>query len=111
MTDLATKRCVPCEEGGPALTRAQAETLMENIPGWTLSDDAKQITRSFPFKDFSVALAFADKVGKIAEEEWHHPDLAIAWGRVDITLSTHAVRGLSENDFIVAVKINLLLEA
>ncbi len=109
MPNLADKHCIPCEEGGKPLTKEQATDLMEQVAGWILSDDATQLTRSFPFKDFADALTFADKVGKLAEEEWHHPDLSITWGRVDVTLSTHSIRGLSESDFILAAKINGIL--
>lgn len=108
MSDFSDKHCVPCEEGGDPLTKEQATDLMEHVEGWTLSDDAKKLTRSFPFKDFAAALSFADKVGKLADEQWHHPDLAITWGRVDITLSTHSIKGLSEADFVLAAKINLV---
>ncbi len=108
MPNLSEKHCIPCEEGGEPLTKAQATDLMEHVEGWTLSDDAKQLTRSFPFKDFADALTFADKIGKLADEEWHHPDISITWGRVDITLSTHSILGLSESDFILAAKINQL---
>lgn len=108
---LADKHCVPCEDDGfPPLTPEQARDLMEHIPLWTLADDVKSIRRTFGFKDFATALSFTNKVGALAEEEWHHPDLRLSWGSVEITLSTHAIRGLSENDFILASKIDLLKE-
>lgn len=103
---LKEKHCVPCEEGGEKLTREQAQDLMPHVPGWTLSDDAAKLTRSYPLKDFASALALVNDVGKLAEEEWHHPDISFGWGRVDITLTTHSMRGLSENDFIMAAKMN-----
>lgn len=108
MTELTQKKCIPCEVGGPALTRGEAEVLLQQVPDWELDDDAKEIEREFKFKDFKEAMAFADKVGDLAEEEGHHPDLSISWGKVKIELSTHAVKGLSENDFIMAAKINAL---
>lgn len=108
MTNFSDRHCVPCEEGGKPLTKEQAADLMEHVEGWELDAEAKHLKRSFPFKDFASALAFADKVGKLADEEWHHPDLAISWGSVDITLSTHSIRGLSEADFVLAAKINLI---
>lgn len=74
--------------------------------GWMLVDDAHLLVKEFRFKDFADAMAFANKVAAIAEEEQHHPDLAIAWGSVSIELSTHAIAGLSENDFILAAKID-----
>jgi len=106
MTDLIQKKCIPCEVGGSALTLDQAQTLMAQIPEWTLTADGKQITRSFTFKDFAEALNFTNEIGAIAEEEGHHPDLTVAWGKVGVTLWTHAVGGLSENDFILAAKID-----
>lgn len=84
--------------------------MMAHIPDWTLTPDARSITRSFPFKDFKSALAFANTIGELVEEEWHHPDMIVAWGRVEVLLTTHSIRGLSENDFIVAAKIDLLQE-
>lgn len=106
--DLIQKKCIPCEVGGPALTPEEARALMAQVPGWVLATDGKQITRTFPFKDFAQALQFANKVGDIAETEGHHPDLHVSWGRVMVELWTHAVGGLSENDFIVAAKINTI---
>lgn len=108
MTELAKKTCVACEGGVPRLTRAEAEHFRKETPEWTLSEDAARLSRRFAFKDFAKALAFVNAVGKLAEEEWHHPDIAFGWGRVEITVATHAVRGLTENDFILAAKIDLL---
>lgn len=109
MSNLADKKCVPCEDDGfPALTREQAQDFLPHVPGWELSEDATSITRTFPFNDFKKALAFVNEVGQVAEEEWHHPDISLSWGRVSVTLTTHSIRGLSENDFILAAKINLL---
>ena len=81
---------------------------MPQIPEWTMNDAGTEITREFIFDDFAQALAFVDKVGAIAQEDWHHPDIRLSWGKVRITLSTHAVKGLSENDFIVAAKVDAL---
>jgi len=103
---MAQKKCVPCEVGGQPLTPDEAEVLHAQIPEWTVAPDAKQLNRSFAFKDFAEAIAFADKVGVLAEQEGHHPDLHVSWGKVVIDLSTHAVGGLSENDFILAAKID-----
>ena len=88
------------------LTIQQAETLMKEMNGWVLSPDAKKISKQFTFKNFAEALAFTNKVGAIAEEEGHHPDLALRWGKVGVELRTHAIGGLSENDFILAAKID-----
>lgn len=110
MDDLTTKKCVPCEDKDfPAFTAPQARDFMEHVPMWSLNDKTTQINRTFRFKDFAEALAFTNKVGAVAEEEGHHPDIQLGWGKVGITLSTHSIGGLSENDFIVAAKIDLLL--
>lgn len=105
---LAQKHCVPCEGDVMPLFRQKAEEYLKDTPEWMLSDDGKRITRTFKFKNFKDALAFANRVGAIAEEEGHHPDMLVAWGKVGVTLTTHAIGGLSENDFILAAKINAL---
>ena len=103
---LAEKKCIPCEGGTLPLFKQKAEELLKEIPTWTLSEDAKSISKELKFKNFAEALAFANRVGAIAEAEGHHPDLAVSWGKVGIELSTHSIGGLSENDFIVAAKID-----
>lgn len=109
MSDLAKKKCVPCDnEGFPALSKEQAADFMEHVPLWSLNDDATEIYRTFRFKNFKEALAFTNRVGALAEEEGHHPDIMLSWGKVGITLTTHSVKGLSENDFVLAAKIDLL---
>ena len=80
-----------------------------HVKDWMLAEDAKSISKNFKFKDFKEALAFVNKVGDIAESEGHHPDIELGWGKVTITLSTHAIGGLSQNDFIVAAKINNII--
>lgn len=105
---LLEKRCVPCEGGTMPLTIPEAQKLLTEIPSWTLAPDAKKISRTFTFKNFAEALAFTNAVGVVAEQEGHHPDIGLHWGRVDITLSTHAIGGLSVNDFILAAKIDAL---
>ena len=104
--DLTQKKCVPCESGMPPLARQEAQALMGQLTGWTLSGDARWLSKEFKCKDFAEAMAFANKIAALAEEEGHHPDLCVAWGRVTVELSTHAIGGLSENDFILAAKIN-----
>ncbi|MDB5189547.1 MAG: putative pterin-4-alpha-carbinolamine dehydratase [Parcubacteria group bacterium] len=81
---------------------------MEHIPLWSLNDDSTEISRLFRFKDFKEALAFTNEVGKLAEEEYHHPELMLGWGKVGVRLKTNSIGGLSENDFILAVKIDLI---
>ena len=103
---MGQKRCVPCEGGAEPLDRTVAESLLQQTLGWELSEDAKSITRRLKFKNFKEALDFTNKVGEIAENENHHPNIALSWGEVGIKLSTHSIGGLSENDFIIATKIN-----
>jgi 4a-hydroxytetrahydrobiopterin dehydratase len=105
-TDLAQKKCVACEGGVDPLNRVEAEVLMKQLKQWTLSGDAKWLSKDFKFSDFKEALAFVDKVGAIAESEGHHPDIQLSWGKATVELTTHAINGLSENDFILAAKID-----
>lgn len=106
MDKLSDKKCVPCEGGLDPMTRDQFEVYLEQVNKWTIRED-KFIEREFQFKDFVEALAWVNKVGEIAEEEGHHPDIYIhGWNKVKITLWTHAIDGLSINDFVVATKID-----
>lgn len=106
MEELISKKCVPCEGGEIPLTRSQAEMLLPQVSGWAL-DGEKAIGRKFIFKDFAEALRFVNSVADLAESEGHHPDISIhGWNHVSLTLSTHAIKGLSGNDFIMAAKIN-----
>lgn len=88
------------------LSLPRAGEFLKEVPGWMLASDGRSISREFRFPDFAHALAFVDCIGAIAESEGHHPDMLLSWGRVAITLSTHAIGGLSENDFILASKID-----
>ena len=107
MSELAKKKCVPCEGGVKPYSPEEAQKLLKELKeGWMLIDDAHLLVKEFRFKDFKEAVAFANKVADIAEAEQHHPDLSIAWGRVGVELTTHAIEGLSENDFILAAKID-----
>lgn len=108
MDPLHTKKCIPCEGGTPALTHAQAQELHAQLhTDWSLTENQK-IQRAFVFKNFKEAMAFVTRVADIAEQEQHHPDIHVFYNKVMIELWTHAVSGLSENDFIVASKIDLL---
>ena len=111
MTDLAQKKCIPCSGSVPALSaEARAKLLVELDavgPGWRV-EVGHHLTRDYSFPDFVTALAFTNAVGAIAEEEGHHPDIALRWGRVGITLWTHAIDGLTESDFVLAAKIESL---
>src|SRR3989344_633014 len=104
--NLAQKECIPCEKGGPPLPVQEAEKLLQQLQGWMLWPDAKTISKSYKFKNFKEAFSFAAKIADIAESEGHHPELLVSWGRVDVELSTHSIGGLSENDFILAAKID-----
>lgn len=109
MTELSQKKCVACEGMTAPFNREEAQVLMKQIKEWHLSGDARWVSKEFSFKDFKEALAFTDKVGAIAEAEGHHPDLQLRWGKVVVELTTHAIKGLSENDFILAAKIDELV--
>jgi len=108
-TPLSLQHCVPYDSGTPPLERNEAQKLAVGTGGWTLADDAKSITREFTFKDFTEALAFVNSVGVIAEQEGHHPDIHWWWNTVKVELATREICGLSNNDFILASKINQLI--
>lgn len=106
--DLTKKHCVPCEGGVPPLGDAEVEKFLADVPEWRR--EANKISRDFTFGNFVETLAFVNKVGEVAESEGHHPDLFIhQYRKLRITLWTHAVGGLTENDFILAAKIDSLL--
>ncbi len=110
-TDYAEKHCVPCEGGVKPLTRQGAEKYLERLtPEWKLSDDAKSIHRDFQFKGFNKTIGFVNAIAWMANREGHHPDLEVGYGHCHVHYTTHAIGGLSENDFICAVKINKLLD-
>ena len=104
--DLAQKKCVACEGFETPLNKVEAEVLLRQVPLWILDATATNISKTFTFKDFMAAMRFADAIAEVAEQEGHHPDLTISWGKVGVTLTTHAIKGLSQNDFILAAKID-----
>ncbi len=104
LEELAGQNCVPCE-GAKPMTAEEVEISLGDLPGWQSSDGS--IQKEFRFKSYVDGLEFAYSVGKIAEQQNHHPDISIKWRRVQITLSTHSVKGLSPNDFIMAAKVEL----
>jgi len=105
--ELHKIHCIPCEGGTPPLLDIDENLLMKEVPGWNLDRTSMhKLKRIFTFKDFKEAMVFVNKIANIAEEEGHHPDLYIFYNQVHIELYTHAVGGLSKNDFIVASKIN-----
>jgi 4a-hydroxytetrahydrobiopterin dehydratase len=109
MTELAAKQCVPCRGGVPPLKGAELAALHQQLPSWKVVDE-HHLEKSFPFPDFVQALAFTNRVGQLAEEQGHHPDIYLTWGRVDIKIWTHKIDGLTESDFILAAKIDKLAE-
>src|SRR6202795_50256 len=105
MADLAGKTCVPCRGGVPPLKGKELQDLAKQVSGWKVVNE-HHITKSFTFPDFKQALAFVNKVGAIAEEQGHHPDILLGWGKAEITTWTHKINGLTESDFILAAKID-----
>ena len=107
MSKLSNKKCVPCEGGVKPLGEAEARKLMPELEqDWMLIDGGHMLARTFNFKNFVETIAFVNKVAKVVEEEQHHPDLSIAYNVLSIELMTHAINGLSENDFILPAKID-----
>ena len=100
------KKCVPCEGGAEPLTKGEAVDYMAEVPGWAMDAEGKKISKEFKFKDFIGAINFVERVADVAEMEDHHPDIHIHYNKVLLELSTHVIGGLSENDFIVAAKVN-----
>ncbi len=105
---LLEKTCTPCRGGVPPLTQQEAETLLAEAPEWALKDQAHRIERTFRFKNFREAFSFVQKVGELAEAEGHHPDIRFGWGVASVSLRTNKIKGLHENDFIMAAKIDRL---
>lgn len=109
MQTLTQQKCVPCEGGTSPLTRSEFQQYLDAVSGWQVAGEAKSIQKEFVLKDFKQALAFVNKTGEIAENEGHHPDINLHnWKKVTITLKTHAINGLSINDFIMAAKIDTI---
>jgi 4a-hydroxytetrahydrobiopterin dehydratase len=107
---LADRHCVPCEGGTPPLGQAELEPLLSQLEGWTVQEASghQELTKTFKFPDFVHAVGFVDQLTPVAEAEGHHPDLEVSWGRVRVRLWTHTARGLTENDFVLAAKIDRL---
>jgi 4a-hydroxytetrahydrobiopterin dehydratase len=107
MTELASKTCVPCKGGTPPLKGAELAELRRQLPGWEVVEE-HHLRKVFRFKNFREALDFVNKVGELAEEQGHHPDISFGWGRVEITVWTHKIDGLTESDFVFAAKVDTL---
>ena len=103
-SDLAAKNCVPCRGGVPALKGEEIQRLLEQLGNdWTVIDE-HHLHKDYGFKDFAEALVFTNRIGGIAEEQGHHPDIFLAWGKVGVTIWTHKIDGLTESDFVLAAK-------
>jgi len=107
MSDLASKTCVPCRGGVPALKGQELQNLLRQVPGWEVIQE-HHLHRAYTFPDFKSALVFVNRVGELAEEQGHHPDIFLTWGKVEVTIWTHKIDGLTESDFILAAKIEQL---
>ena len=103
--ELAEKRCVPCRGGVPPLKREEIQKLLPQVPGWQVVAD-HHLSKTYTFPDFVTALAFVNRAGAVAEEQGHHPDLYLSWGKVEVRIWTHKINGLTESDFILAAKID-----
>jgi 4a-hydroxytetrahydrobiopterin dehydratase len=104
---LADKKCVPCRGGVPPLKGNDLKKFQHDVPKWTVTNE-HHLTREFKFPDFKQALDFVNRVGAVAEEQGHHPDILLGWGKAEITMWTHKIDGLTESDFIMAAKIDQL---
>jgi 4a-hydroxytetrahydrobiopterin dehydratase len=107
---LLGKTCTPCKGGISPLTAQEVERLHGQVPQWEVRDDAKRIERKFKFRDFGEALRFVQVVGELAESEAHHPDISFGWGYATVSLQTKKIKGLHENDFILAAKVDRLAD-
>ncbi len=105
MTDLARRTCVPCTGGVAAMADDDIDRLLEDLDHWSVERE-HHLAKTFTFPDFARALAFVNRIGAIAEEQGHHPDIHLAWGRVGVDIWTHKVDGLTESDFILAAKLD-----
>jgi len=112
MNDLLHKKCLPCEGGVLPFDISEIHKYQKKVDGWDISKDKKKIFflyKKFNFRNFIESQKFVNKVSEISEEEGHHPDISFGWGYTEIKITTHAIQGLSENDFILAAKIDNLI--
>ena len=112
MTDLLNKKCLPCEGGVVRFDISEIHKYQKKIDGWEIIKNEKNIyflEKNFNFKNFKESQKFVNEVGKLSEEEGHHPDIFFGWGYAKINITTHAIKGLSENDFILAAKIDKII--
>ena len=109
MTELSKKKCVPCEGNIPPFDKSEIHNYLKKVDGWDVKsnqDNSFYLVKEFNFKDFKQSQNFINKIGDIAEQENHHPDLSFGWGYCKVKISTHAIKGLAESDFILAAKID-----
>jgi 4a-hydroxytetrahydrobiopterin dehydratase len=109
MSELASKTCVPCRGGVPPLKNQALVALQKQVDGWSVVRE-HHITKAYKFPDFRKALEFVNRIGEIAEQQGHHPDIYLAWGKVEVEIWTHKIDGLTESDFILAAKIDQILQ-
>ena len=105
MESLASKHCVPCHGGVPRLTAEETSRLLAQLQGWQVAEE-HHLSKEYEFKNFADALAFVNRVGRVAESEGHHPDIEFGWGYARVRIYTHAIDGLSESDFVLAARID-----
>ncbi len=105
--ELASQTCVPCRGGVPPLKGAELRQILQEVPQWQVINE-HHVTRTFTFPDFKQALAFVNRVGEVAEQQGHHPDILLTWGKAEITMWTHKIDGLTRSDLIMAAKIDQL---
>ena len=108
-SSLAAKSCTPCRGGIPPLTSEEVATHQRQTPEWSVEDEARRIERTFKFKNFAEAFAFVEKAADLAEAEGHHPDISFGWGYATVSLQTKKIKGLHENDFIMAAKLDRMV--
>ena len=107
MSELADRQCVPCRGGVPPLAGDEIGKLQSQLAGWEVVNE-HHLRKEYKFKDFKEAQAFVNRIGDVAEQQGHHPDICYGWGRAEITIWTHKIDGLTESDFILAAKIDAL---
>jgi 4a-hydroxytetrahydrobiopterin dehydratase len=108
MSELAARECVPCKGGFPVLTSVQCTPLLKQLANWTV-ERGHHLTKTYTFPDFAKALAFVNRVGEMAEQQGHHPDIYLSWGKVRLDVWTHKIDGLTESDFVFAAKADKCL--
>jgi len=107
VTELAERQCVPCRGGVPPLAGEEVRKLVEQLDGWQVVSD-HHLQKTYSFKNFREALDFVNRIGELAEEQGHHPDICFGWGKAEITIWTHKIDGLTDSDFVLAAKIDRL---